>query len=157
MGVLETGIMVFDMKQVVNLMICKIGLTGGVDCRAWCWNKDWAYPAYGNVSNTFTILLLGHMACGTFLWVITMGWSLNDVAVAVFRFSFNCCDRRLITWFNGFISLLKQGLYEIHLGSRKNQLVSVLWPLSFHGCTKQTILKLFSTKLFLSMFCLHLV
>jgi hypothetical protein len=35
-GVLETSIMVFDLKQVVNLMICRIGLTGGVDCRAWC-------------------------------------------------------------------------------------------------------------------------
>jgi hypothetical protein len=95
-GVLETGIMVFDLKQVVNLMICRIGLTGGVDCRAWFWNKDWAYPAYGNVSDTFTILLLGHMACGTFSCVIAMGWSLNDVAVAVSRFSFCCCDRRLI-------------------------------------------------------------
>lgn len=113
-GVLETGIMVFDLKQVVNLMICRIGLTGGVDCRAWCWNKDWAYPAYGNVSNTFTILLLGHMACGTFLWVITMGWSLNDVAVAVSRFSFSCCDRRLITGFNGFhFSLETRALWDL--------------------------------------------
>jgi hypothetical protein len=42
------------------------------------------------------------MACGTFLWVITMGWSLNDVVVVVSRFSFSCCDRRLITGFNGF-------------------------------------------------------
>ncbi len=111
-GVLETSIMVFHLKQVVNVMICRIGLTGGVDCRAWCWNKDWAYPAYSNVSNTFTILLLGHMACGTFLWVITMGWSLNDVGVAVSRFSFCCCDRRLInrvqwisflSWDKGFM------------------------------------------------------
>jgi hypothetical protein len=31
---------------------------------------------------------------------------------------------------------------------------SVLWPLSLHGCTKETILKNFRTKLFLYMFCL---
>ncbi len=53
------------------------------------WYKDWAYLTYGNVCNTFTTFLLGHMACGTFLWVIAMGWSLNDVAVS--RFSFCCC------------------------------------------------------------------
>ncbi len=47
------------------------------------WYKDWAYLTYGNVCNTFTTFLLGHMACGTFLWVIAMGWSLNDVAVSV--------------------------------------------------------------------------
>jgi hypothetical protein len=41
-----------------------------------------------------------------------------------------------------FISLFKQGFYEIYLGSRKNQLVSVLWPLLLHGCTKETILKI---------------
>jgi hypothetical protein len=50
------------------------------------WYKDWAYLTYGNVCNTFTTFLLGHMACGTFLWVIAMGWSLNDVAVGVSYF-----------------------------------------------------------------------
>ncbi len=94
-GVLVTGIMIFDLKQVVNLMICRIGLTGGVDCRAWCWNKDWVYPAYGNVSDTF----------------------------AVSRFSFCCCDRRLInrvqwipflSWNKGFWDLL--GIMEKPVG-----------------------------------------
>jgi hypothetical protein len=54
-----------------------------LQCSAMQWNKDWAYLAYSNVCNTFTTFLLGYMACGTFLWVIAMGWSLNDVAVGV--------------------------------------------------------------------------
>jgi hypothetical protein len=62
-----------------------------------------------------------------------------------------------LTGFNGFHFSLESRVYEIYLGSRKNQLVSVLWPLLLHGCTKETILKLFRTKLFLSMFCLHLI
>jgi hypothetical protein len=54
-----------------------------LQCSVMQWNKDSAYLAYSDVCNTFTTFLLGHMACGTFLWVITMEWSLNDVALGV--------------------------------------------------------------------------